>query len=56
MFQEMENMRPCKILRGRVLSYAAASLGSCKMILQNNWEPCFDLFSVLFSDILRSEL
>ena len=35
---EMENTRPRKILRGRVVSYAAASLGSCKLILQNNFE------------------
>ena len=34
----MENTRPHEILRGRVLSYAATSLGSCKMILQNNFE------------------
>ena len=32
----MENTWPHGILRGRVLSYAAAILGSCKMILQNN--------------------
>ena len=38
-FQEMENTRRHEILRGRVLSYAVASLGSCKMILQNNFEP-----------------
>ena len=35
---EMEYTRPRKILRGRVVSYAAASLGSCKLILQNNFE------------------
>ena len=35
----MENTRPHEILRGRVLYYAAASLGSCEMILQNNFEP-----------------
>ena len=35
----MENTRPHEILRGRVLSYAAVSLGSCEMILQNNFEP-----------------
>ena len=38
-FQQMENMWPHEILRGRVLSYADASLGFCKMILQNNFEP-----------------
>ena len=35
----MENTRPHEILCDRMLSYAAASLGSCEMILQNNFEP-----------------
>ena len=35
----MENTQPHEILRGRVLFYAAASLGSSEMILQNNFEP-----------------
>ena len=38
-FKEMEKTRPHEILHGRVLSYAATSSGSCKMILQNDFEP-----------------
>ena len=35
----MKNTRPHKVLRGCVLSYAAVSLGSSEMILENNFEP-----------------
>ena len=38
-FQEMENAWPHETLCGCVLSYAAASSGSRKIILQNNFEP-----------------
>ena len=50
----MENTRPHEISRGRVLSYAATSLDSCEMILQNNFEP--QNRSRVFSLVLKIQL